>query len=140
MTPQQIELVRASFARVQPNADAVAAAFYERLFTLDPSVRVLFKGDMKVQGRKLMQVIGVAVAALDNLGPLVPVVQSLGVRHAGYGVTPQHYASVGAALLGTLEAGLGADFTTEAREAWTATYQIVASVMQEAAAESQPQT
>jgi len=137
MTPQQIELVRTGFARVQPNADAVAAAFYERLFTLEPSVRVLFKGDMKEQGRKLMQVIGVAVAALDDLGPLVPVVRALGVRHAGYGVTPQHYASVGAALLGTLETGLGTDFTPEAREAWTATYQIVAGVMQEAAAQAQ---
>lgn len=133
MTPQQIELVRTSFARVQPSADAVAAAFYERLFTLDPSVRVLFKGDMKEQGRKLMQVIGVAVAALDDLGPLIPTVKRLGATHATYGVQSAHYQTVGAALLDAMRAELGPGFTPEAEAAWATVYGAVAGVMQEGA-------
>ena len=78
--------------------------------------------------------IGAAVQGLNDLPKLVPVVQQLGVRHLGYGVQDAHYATVGAALLWTLEQGLGAGFTTEVRDAWTAVYSVLASTMQQAAA------
>ena len=99
LTPIQISLVQGSFAKVAPIADAAAEMFYRRLFELDPTLSRLFKGDMKQQGKKLMQMIGAAVRGLDDLARLVPVVQQLGVRHNGYGVRPEHYDTVGAALL-----------------------------------------
>jgi methyl-accepting chemotaxis protein/hemoglobin-like flavoprotein len=135
-TPQQIRLVQESFAKVQPIADAAAKLFYGRLFELDPSLSRLFRGDMVEQGRKLMQMIGAAVRGLDDLERLVPVVQQLGVRHAGYGVQPAHYDTVGRALLWTLEQGLGPAFTPETREAWTAVYRVLAQTMQAAARDS----
>jgi hemoglobin-like flavoprotein len=64
----------------------------------------------------------------------VPVVEDLGRRHAAYGVTDDHYDTVGAALLWTLEKGLGDAFTAEAREAWTTVYGLLASTMKNAAA------
>jgi hemoglobin-like flavoprotein len=63
----------------------------------------------------------------------VPVVQDLGRRHAGYGVKDEHYASVGAALLWTLEQGLGSAFTPAVRESWTTVYTTLADVMKDAA-------
>ena len=57
----------------------------------------------------------------------------MGRRHVGYGVTAKHYEPVGAALLWTLEKGLGADFTPPVKAAWTETYMTVAGVMQKAA-------
>ena len=134
MTPEQITLVRDSFAKVAPIAPAAASMFYDRLFTLDPALRPLFKGDMAEQGRKLMAMIGTAVANLDRLGDIVPAVQALGRRHAGYGVNPGHYDTVANALLWTLENGLGADFTAATRDAWTACYVVLAGEMQSAAA------
>src|SRR3546814_1935381 len=77
--------------------------FYTRLFETAPEVKPLFKGDIKEQGRKLMATIGLAVSSLDRLPQLVPVVQDLGRKHAGYGVRDDHYDAVGAALLWTLE-------------------------------------
>ena len=74
MTPQQIDLVQASFSLVQPIAPQAAAIFYEQLFTRDPGLRRLFKGDMTDQGAKLMQMIGWAVQRLrqpDELAPLL---------------------------------------------------------------------
>ncbi len=133
MTPDQITLVRQSFAKVAPIAPQAAELFYGRLFELDPSVRPLFKGDMKEQGRKLMGMIATAVANLDNLAAVVPAVQDMGRRHAGYGVLPAHYATVGTALLWTLEQGLGDAFTPDCRDAWAAMYGAVAGVMQQAA-------
>lgn len=122
LTPRQIDLVRTTFAAIAPQADDVAQLFYANLFQLDPSLRLLFRHDMRDQGRKLMQMLSVAVHALDHLEDIIPAVQALGERHTGYGVTTDDYVTVGQALIGTLEQGLGAAFTPEVKEAWTSTY------------------
>lgn len=134
MTEEQVALVQGSWAKVAPSADSVAALFYDRLFEIAPEVKPLFKGDIAEQGRKLTQMLSVAVNGLSNLEKLVPAVQDMGVRHTGYGVEDKHYDSVGSALLWTLGQGLGDEFTPETEEAWTLTYTTLATVMKEAAA------
>jgi nitric oxide dioxygenase len=126
--------VQSTFATIAPQADAVAALFYSRLFDLDPSLKRLFSNDMAEQGRKLATMLALAVNSLDRFDELVPVVRSLGVRHAGYGVTDAHYDTVGGALLWTLEQGLGTAFTPDVREAWTSVYGVLATAMKSAAA------
>ena len=133
MTPEHIALVQRTFADVLPLADTAAALFYERLFTLDPALRVLFHSDMQEQGRKLMTVLQLAVAGLSRLEALLPMVQQLGVRHRSYGVKDAHYATVGAALLWTLQQGLGERFTPEVQAAWTSAYTLLADTMRAAA-------
>ena len=130
MTPQQIAVVRASFVLVEPIADQAAALFYANLFDADPSLRSLFRGDMREQGKRLLQMIGAAVRLLDHPSRLWPTLHALGARHAGYGVRDAHYATVGTALLRTLEQGLGKAFTPAVREAWTAMYELAAREMQ----------
>lgn len=133
MTPEQVELVKNSWKKVVPIADQAADLFYNRLFELDPSVRPLFKTELKEQGRKLTSMINTVVVGLHQLDKLVPAVEDLGRRHVGYGVTAQHYDTVGKALLWTLSAGLGDDFTAETEEAWTQAYMTLAGVMMKAA-------
>ncbi len=137
MTPEQIVLVQESFKKVVPIKDLAAGMFYDRLFTLDPSLRPLFKGDLKEQGRKLMAMIATAVGGLTKLESIVPAVEALGQRHGEYGVQPSHYGTVGEALIWTLEKGLGEAFTDDVREAWVAAYGILSSTMI-AAAEKKP--
>ena len=132
MTPEQKQLVRDSFAKLAPIADDAAALFYQRLFTLDPKLRALFTHDMKEQGRKLMSMIATAVAQLDKVEALVPVLRALGKRHIGYGVRDSDYDTVATALLWTLEKGLGADFTPAMKDAWTACYGVLAGEMKAA--------
>jgi hemoglobin-like flavoprotein len=134
LSPQAIELVRKSWAAVMPISDAAASLFYERLFELDPSVRPLFKGDMREQKKKLMQTLAIAVDGLSSLDKLVPVLKALGVRHAGYMVQDRHYDLVGQALLWTLREGLGNAFTPDVESAWTKVYGLVAETMRTAAA------
>ena len=136
MTSEQVFLVQRSWRQVLPIADTAAELFYTRLFTLDPSVKPLFKGDMKAQGRKLMAMIGTAVNGLTKLDSIVPAVQELGRRHVKYGVKDQHYDTVGAALLWTLEQGLGDAFTKDVKAAWTAVYGVLAGSMKDAAAKA----
>ncbi|WP_437590747.1 globin family protein [Sorangium sp. So ce1000] len=134
LSQRTIELVQWSWAKVMPISDAAAALFYERLFTLEPSVRPLFKNDMAEQKKKLMQTLAVAVDGLNNLGKLVPVLQGLGVRHQGYMVVDRHYDVVGEALLWTLREGLGDTFSADVESAWKEVYGVVADVMKKAAA------
>jgi hemoglobin-like flavoprotein len=134
LTLTQIELVQNSFAIIAPIADDAAALFYRRLFEIDPSLQQMFKGDMAAQRQKLMQMLTAAVKGLPRLDRLVPVVEDLGRRHAGYGVSDEHYDTLGAALLWTLEKGLGVAFTPDVKEAWTTVYGVLASTMKNAAA------
>ena len=133
MTPQQTELVRRSFELVAPMAEEAAALFYRKLFAHAPELKPLFIGDLRSQGRRLMEMIGAAVRLLDHPQALQPVLAHLGARHAGYGVQPADYRSVGVALIATLEEGLGADFDTPTREAWAAMYALVSRTMMAAA-------
>jgi hemoglobin-like flavoprotein len=133
MNDTDIRLVQDSFQKVAPIAPQAAALFYANLFEADPSLRTLFRGDMVAQGEKLMQMIGVAVGKLNEPEVLIPVLQKLGVRHAGYGVEDAHYDTVGGALLKTLGQGLGDAFTPEVQAAWTRIYGVMASTMKDAA-------
>jgi hemoglobin-like flavoprotein len=135
MTPQQITTVQTTWQLVMPIADAAAKLFYSRLFVLDPSLEPMFTGNAADQRRRLMTMIGVAVTGLTRVDTIAPVLRNLGARHVDYGVRDEHYATVGAALLWTLEQGLGDKFTPDARDAWTAAYMLIASTMQEGAAQ-----
>lgn len=133
MNPRQIGLLKASWDKVFPIADKAAELFYGKLFELDPELKSLFKGDMSEQGRKLMTMIDTVVKSLDNLEAVVPAIQASGKRHVDYGVKDEHYATVGEALIWTLGAGLGDDFTDEVKEAWVAAYTVLSTTMIDAA-------
>lgn len=133
MTALQTELVRMTWQRVQPIRSAAAALFYQRLFELAPEVRALFKRDIPSQGAMLMATLDAVVGSIDRLNEVLPVAEQLARRHVGYGVQPQHYDTVGQALLWTLERGLGDDFTPAARQAWAETYASLAEAMKRAA-------
>ena len=134
MTPEQVAMVQDSFKKVVPIAGTAADLFYDRLFAIAPEVRPMFPQDLKEQKKKLISMLATAVTNLHQTEKIIPAVQELGKRHAGYGVTAKHYEPVGAALLWTLEQGLGAEFTPPLKAAWTETYVTLAGVMQNAAA------
>jgi hemoglobin-like flavoprotein len=135
MTVNEKNLVLRSFAQVMPIVETAAELFYGRLFELDPTLRPIFRGDMREQGRKLMQMLAVAVHGLDRLHEILPSVRAVGRRHAGYGVTDEHYDTVASALLRTLEQGLGEQFTPDVKAAWVSVYTMLANAMKSGAME-----
>jgi len=135
MTLNEKNLVQATFAQVAPIAEVAAELFYGRLFEIAPELRPMFRGDLKEQGRKLMQILAVAVKGLDRLSEILAVVREMGHRHAGYGVRDEHYDTVGAALLWTLEKALGDGFTPEVKSAWVSVYTALATAMKSGAIE-----
>lgn len=136
MTPEKIELVKSSWSRLVPVSEQAAALFYGRLFELAPELKQLFQSDMEEQGLKLMTMINTAVNSLDKLETIVPAVQDMGRRHVDYGVKDEDYDTVGAALIWTLEHGLGDTFTDDVKGAWLETYTLIATTMKDAAAQA----
>ena len=136
MSPEQKALVKETWWKVAPMADAAARLIYDRLFEMDPTTRPLFKTiDLADQRRKLIQAVTMVVQGLDHLETLVPMIADLGRRHAQFGVTDDHYDTVGAALLWTLEQGLGSAWTPEVKVGWSCAYALLADVMRGAAGE-----
>jgi len=130
ITPAQIALVRETWSRVVPIADTAASLFYQRLFETNPQLAPMFAGvDMPEQRNKLVKAINMVVMALDRIDTLLPMIRDMGRRHAGYGVSDEHYGQVGAALLWTLQTGIGDDWSDEAAQAWALAYQLLADTM-----------
>src|SRR5690242_20122010 len=133
MNERQIQLVQHSFERASRIGAHLAATFYTELFAIDPSLRTMFKGDMIVQGEKLMNTLSFVVENLQQTETLLPAARKLALKHLDYGVEAQHYAHVGLALMRTMKHELGVEFTSEAHQAWRAAYQVLADAMIEAA-------
>jgi hemoglobin-like flavoprotein len=129
MTPEQVKLVQQSFGQVAPIADTAATLFYDRLFEIAPAVKPLFHGDMTEQRRKLMATLAVVVGGLGNIETVLPAASALAKRHVAWGVKPEHYDSVGAALLWTLERGLGERWSSDVAAAWSAAYGTLSQYM-----------
>jgi nitric oxide dioxygenase len=129
MTPDQVKLVQQSFAKVAPISETAAVLFYDRLFEIAPQVKAMFPADMAEQRKKLMATLAVVVNGLGNLESVLPAASALAKRHVSYGARAEHYPVVGAALLWTLEKGLGDAWTPETAAAWTAAYGALSGFM-----------
>lgn len=138
MTPTQKTLVKETWAQVLPIQEKAADLFYTRLFDQYPEVRPMFKGDIQEQGEKLMKMLDLAVNSLDNVDSLIEPLKAAGKAHKNYGVAEADYQKVAASLLWTLEQGLGDAFTSDVKDAWTATYVTLSGVMIEGAEYSSP--
>ena len=133
MSPDQIALVQDSFKDIVPIKDLAAKIFYERLFELDPGLKPLFTTSLHQQGQKLMSAMAMIVGGLRSWERIEPAVREMGQRHVGYGVKPEHYDTVGAALIWALEHALADGFTDEVKAAWTTAYESIAGTMVDAA-------
>lgn len=129
MTPRQFWLVRESFEATAPRRKVLAAGFFADLFARDPSLRLLFDGDLAERGVELDYGLAWIVGSLRRLEAFQPALEWLAIRYGRRGVGATQYAAINQALLATLERGLGEAFTAEHRAAWEAAYDLVAGLM-----------
>ena len=129
MTPDQVKLVQQSFSKIVPISDQAAVIFYNRLFEIAPQVKSMFPSDMTEQRGKLMATLSAVVNGLNNLSSILPAASALAKRHVAYGARAEHYPVVGAALLWTLEKGLGESWTPDVANAWKAAYGTLSAFM-----------
>lgn len=132
--PRHTHLIRKSFAAIEVHGPIAALIFYQELFERDPALRRLFQSDIEIQGKKLTEMLGTLISLLERGPALETELKAMGARHATYGVTEAHYATVKAALMAMLEQILGDGFKGEVREAWTQLYDKVEKLMKQGAA------
>ena len=133
MTEQDIEHIRRTWAMAAAIPEQTATVFYGKLFRLDASTKPLFVGDLHLQGRKLTQTLTFIVDHLDDTEVLLQAARDLAIRHVDYGVAAAQYASVGSALIATLDQLLGPEFTAEDEAAWLRVYTVLSEHMTESA-------
>ena len=137
MTREEIQSIRKSFRLLHGKTEVVAMLFYNRLFWLDPSLRMRFCRDMTEQGKKLVDAMLVLSGSLDRLSTLRPTLQHMGKQYAGYGFRPQDYGTVATALVETLEELVGPRFNKALERIWTKLLGLLSSEMLEGAAEAE---
>lgn len=138
MTPAQKQLVCESFPAVREMLEPLSLLFYGRLFELNPALRPMFRSDIAVQGRKLMDMLTAVIDNLDHLEDLAPAIRAMGQRHVGYGVQLEHYDAVKTALIWALGQALDTEFYPEIKTAWSSVIEAISTVMKEGAAEVPP--
>lgn len=130
MTNKEIDLVKTSWAIVATiDPVTVGGLFYNRLFEIAPQLKPMFRNPVPEQSKKLLAMINYVISKLDKLEDILDEVAKLAKRHVSYGVKPGHYTIVGEALLWTLEKGLGENWDSEVKEAWTICYQVLSTAM-----------
>src|SRR4051812_1281216 len=124
--------MRANFAKAAATGDEAPLYFYSHLFLSHPETRQLFPVSMAHQRDRLFAALGDVVARVDDLEALVPILQQLGRDHRKFGTLAAHYPAVGASLIATLEHFDDA-WTPELAKSWSEAYDVVATVMIDAA-------
>ena len=128
----KVDLLAESFGVVLSQKEAFAETFYSNLFSEYPQTRPLFKDtNMKQQEMSLVAAIGLVISSLkkSDYEQLASVLQKLGQRHEGYGVTSEQYMMVGNVLLRTFADFLGNRWTAELNDTWADAYQAVVGMM-----------
>lgn len=132
--PLNPRLIKESFSAVEPVAGKVAGYFYGRLFAQHPQLRALYPPSMEAHRDRMSDVLTRLVWMLDSPEELTSYLAQLGRDHRKYGVSPEHYAAVGDALLATIRNFAAEVWTDEVEAAWTEAYAMAAKIMTDAAA------
>jgi NAD(P)H-flavin reductase len=130
-----IPAMRANFAKAAATGDEAPLYFYSHLFLSHPETREMFPVSMAHQRDRLFRALGDVVARVDDLDALVPILQQLGRDHRKFGTLAAHYPAVGASLLATLE-HFDDEWNPELAKTWSEAYDVVATVMIQAAEEA----
>ena len=125
----RLDLVRATLKRLRGDMPDASVAFYEALFAGAPELRPMFREDLEGQGMRFMTTLGVLVDRFDKPEEMRAEIEGLAKGHAAYGVKPEHFVPMRAALLQTLKDRLGEDFTPDVEAAWGDLYDAVADAM-----------
>lgn len=119
--------------RLLAEPNAFSSRFYDRVFTVAPELRQLFRGNMGMQGQMLEHMLRGIVYALGRPEHLALGLHSLGHRHVAYGVTDAHYDAIREPLLDTIGEILGADYTPPVARAWEHAIDLVLRLMRRGA-------
>ena len=129
LSSQEKALLTKSFYQIVPISERVATMFYDRLFEAHPEVQPLFQStDMRVQRKKLIDMLALVVYSIDNMSKVEEAIQKLGERHVNYGVKDEQYPVVRDVFVWTLNQELGDDLDDETEAVWIKVFNALAEM------------
>lgn len=129
MNESKILIIKNSWFQIINNTENAGEYFYQVLFELDPSLKLMFKTNTEEQSKKLVIMLSYVISKLNVLDKIMPQIQGLAQRHTKYGVNTDHYQVVGQALIQMLEYKLEKYWNEEIKEAWLEVYTILSGAM-----------
>lgn len=139
---RDIELVQTTFEKVAAlGPEAAGLVLFGHIFRIAPEAKELFPfakdeetmwlpgSRLEKHGARVVSTVATAVSLLKDLDTLVPVLQTLGLKHVGYKVLPPHYEIVGQAFIATLDDALQTEFTEAVKNAYLKVWKIVQATM-----------
>jgi len=125
--------LRESFADISMHGDELPLFFYSDLFIKHPEIRDMFPVSMESQRGHFVDALVKIVSQVENVDELATFLQGLGRDHRKFGALVEHYDAVGSSLLATIRYFSGPDWTPELAADWKEAYELIATVMTEAA-------
>ena len=131
LSPQTIDIVKATAPAVAPLAETITRRFYELMFAGNPEVKAYFNQAHQHSGGQQKALAGAICAYasnIDNLEALGSAVELIAHKHCSLGIQPEHYPIVGKHLLAAIKDVLGEAATEEVLAAWGEAYDVLAEV------------
>ncbi|MBD9508109.1 NO-inducible flavohemoprotein [Ensifer sp. ENS07] len=132
LSPETIQLVKASVPAITAHGTAITLSMYDVLFR-DDHIRDLFNHANQGDGGSQVNALAAAILAyarnIENLGVMGPSVERIAHKHIGFHIVPEHYPYVGRALLAAIENVLGSAATPELLKAWDEAYWFLADIL-----------
>ncbi|MFC3532905.1 globin domain-containing protein [Vogesella facilis] len=136
MNDIQIDLVQRAWDQLSYDRDQFTHDIYDALFRLDPSLRPMFSLPQERLVQNLGRTLNTVLTSLHDLDSIRFIIIGLGAQHYRYGVQPEHFAILKAAMTEVLQQHLGKQLTPELAEAWSQAYDLIAGLMQQGLAQA----
>lgn len=128
-----VETLESSFNLLAPQAEVLAARFYEELFKRYPAVVPLFAHTTpQDQQQKLLASLKLVIENIRKPEVLGSALTALGERHVGYGALPEHYPAVASTLIDVMKELAGSAWNETIESAWAQALNVIAKVMTDA--------
>ncbi|GJE89079.1 flavohemoglobin [Phanerochaete sordida] len=133
LTEAQKKLVKSTAPVLEQHGGAITKLFYKQMLEHYPELRNVFNHSKQQRGDQaeaLARAVYAYAAYIDDLTPILPVVERICNKHASLHITPEQYTIVGTELLAAITQVLGADvFKGELYDAWYAAYWQLAHIL-----------
>ncbi|MFG0265798.1 MAG: NO-inducible flavohemoprotein [Rhodopirellula sp. JB055] len=131
LSENTIRIVKEITPVVAANAETITRRFYERMFEVNPEVKVFFNQSHQHTGGQQKALAGAICAYfthIDNPGVLLPAVELIAQKHCSLGIQAEHYPIVGANLLAAIKDVMGEAATEEILGAVEEAYGFLADI------------
>ncbi|RDX57323.1 bacterial hemoglobin [Lentinus brumalis] len=126
LTAEQRKLISATVPILAEHGVTITTLMYKRMLEAYPDMKNIFSHSKQMRGHQpqaLASAVYAYAAHIEDLTPILPVVERIAHKHASVHIIPSQYAIVGTHLLGAMSEVLGADtFNGDLYNAWETAY------------------